>query len=398
MNQEVLSYVGVSEDLRHEFKLQEASLDGILADVVAFLNTEGGVVVLGVDAPGPESVAVAEPGVAEPSLLKDRLEQSIPSRVDPPPSPGSIMVSIVRTPAGTSLVRVEVSKSKDGPHALRHGNTATFWVREGSHRRALSVGEAYSRVRGKDGKSDPLVRSEEAFRVGIECASAGAGVKSPSLFVGFQPTSSPHLTETAWTDARRRLVESLSSETPLGLRRSGYTFALWPHWKPETGEDRVLLGRDRPLFRFVEVRRDGTVWGAWSHEMDARPLTTRTGQQVLAIPSMVVAEFAVSVARLTEHAMNELGIAGGVTGRIALFSPTPILLIGPGELAPFHAQVFGNPVTDLPLDTGPISWNAVMDDAGPTDLIRELLTRWFDLAGDPDGWRPFRDRNGRWFS
>jgi len=127
-------------------------------------------------------------------------------------------------------------------------------------------------------------------------------------------------------------------------------------------------------------------------------LTTRTGQQAVAMPSMVVAEFVVSVARLTIHAMTELGIAGGATGRIALFSPTPILLTGPGDLAVFHAQVVGTPVTELPVDTGPISWNAVMDDGASTDLVRELLTRLFDLTGDPDGWRPFRDRNGRWFS
>ncbi len=398
MSEGLRSYLGEIEDLRHEFKLQEASLDGILAAVVAFLNTDGGEVVVGVGAPGPESMAVAEPGVAEPHVLKDRLEQAIPSRIDPSPSSGTIDVSIVRTPAGTSLVRVGVQKSPEGPHALRHGNTATFWVREGAHRRALSVGEAFARNRGKDGDSDPLVRSEEEFRGGIECASAGASAKAPALFVGFQPGPGPRLTETEWTEARKRLVESLSSETPLGLRRSGFTFALWPHWRPETPKDRVVLGRYRPLFRVVEVRRNGTVWGAWSHEMDAKPLTTRMGQQAVAIPSMVVAEFVLSVARLCQHATTELGIVGGATGRVSLFSSTPILLTGPGDLALAHAKAFGNPVTELPLDTGPIFWNAVLDDASSTDLVRELLTRWFDLAGDANGWRVFRDRTGRWFS
>jgi hypothetical protein len=119
--------------------------------------------------------------------------------------------------------------------------------------------------------------------------------------------------------------------------------------------------------------------------MDAKPVTTRTGQQAVAIPAMVVAEFVVSVARLAVHAMTEFKVVGGATGRVALFSSVPILLIGPGELAHFHAQAVGKPVAELPLDTGPISWNAVLDDVASMDLVRELLTRWFDLAGNLDG-------------
>jgi hypothetical protein len=36
----------------------------------------------------------------------------------------------------------------------------------------------------------------------------------------------------------------------------------------------------------------------------------------------------------------------------------------------------------------------VMDESASTDLVRELLTRWFDLTGNPDAWRAFRSQTG----
>jgi hypothetical protein len=305
-------------------------------------------------------------------------------------------VTVVRTPAGSALVRIVARKSVQGPHALRHGNTATFWVREGAHRRALSIAEAFARVREVGGEPDVLARSEEEFRSGIECASASANARAPALFVGFHPVREPKFTESAWTRVRERLAEGLRSEAPLGLRRSGFTFALWPHWGPEvpSARDRVVLGRGRPLFRIVEVQRNGTVWGAWSHELDSKAVVTRTGLNAIAIPAMVITEFVVSVAKLAIHSMTEAGTTGNVVGRVALFSNTPVLLHGPGEPATFHAQAVGQPLTDLPLDSGPICMDNVMDESASTDLVRELLTRWFDLTGNPDAWRAFRSQTG----
>jgi len=394
MIEETGSYLGQAESPRLEFKRAEASLDQILAAVVAFLNAGGGEVVVGVEAPGPEAIAVAEPGVPEPYRLKDAVEQAIPSRIEPPPEPGAIEVVTQRTPSGTRLVRIGVKKSDQGPHALRHGNTVAFWVREGSHRRTLSVPEVYQR-RARDGEPDALARSEEAFQQGLACARTAAGAGA-ALFVGFQPMRVPQLSEREWIEVRKRFMKELRSETPLGVRPGGFTFALWPHWQPEMRKDRVAMGCDRPLFRFVEVRRSGTVWGAWGDEILSRPMPRGKEGSVVLIHPIIVSEFVVSVARLAVFAMTELGIAGGAIGRMALFSPEPVVLIGRGDLGLFNALMFGKPIGDLPIDTGPISWETVMEDASPTDLVRELLTRWFDLAGNADAWRAFRDRDGRW--
>ena len=396
MTDQFRSYLGCVEDPTHEFKGPDASIDAILAAIVAFLNTDGGEVVVGVDAGGPESVASAEPGVAEPHVLKDRLDHAISSRVDPPPPATAIDVTVVRTPVGNALVRIVVAESMQGPHALRQGNTATFWVREGAHRRALSVAETFARVRQTGTEPDILARSNVAFRPGIECASAAANAKAPALFVGFFPDSAPRHPESAWTKIRERIGSSLRSEAPLGVRRGGFTFALWPHWEPEVSisRDLVALGRGRPLYRIVEVQRSGAVWGAWSHELDSKAVVTRTGVNANMIPAIVIAEFVVSVAKLAMYSMMESGISGNVAGRVVLFSNAPVLLHGPGELATFPAQVAGQPLMDLPIDTGPITMDSVMNESASADLVRELLARWFDLAGNPEAWRAFRDQNG----
>lgn len=116
---------------RHlEFKSGEAKIEKVLKEVTAFLNTEGGLLILGApreaDIPGMVKLRSSF-GEPEPSKITDSefVYRKISEGIDP--APKGIFVQQVKFNSG-SVFLIDVPASANPPHQL--GATGTYYVRE----------------------------------------------------------------------------------------------------------------------------------------------------------------------------------------------------------------------------------------------------------------------------
>ena len=115
------------EDKTLEFKRDLSSPDRVIATLVAFANSAGGVVVLGIE-DGTRAVT----GLADPTAVEERLANLVADRIAP-----SLVVEISVVPwRSTYLVTAEVFPSARRPHHVRQlGQDGGSYVRIGSSNR-----------------------------------------------------------------------------------------------------------------------------------------------------------------------------------------------------------------------------------------------------------------------
>jgi predicted HTH transcriptional regulator len=149
-----------------EFKRDLSSPDGVLHSVVAFANTAGGIVLIGVE---DESHHVW--GVADPLTLEERLADLIADRIEPRLVPDIEILPWRRT----QVMALQVHPSPNRPcHLRRAGVDAGTYVRVGStNRRAdpemIAELRRYARGEGFDEQPLPELDSEAIdFRVASE--------------------------------------------------------------------------------------------------------------------------------------------------------------------------------------------------------------------------------------
>jgi predicted HTH transcriptional regulator len=110
-----------------EFKRDLSSPDGVLRSIVAFANTAGGTLLVGV-----EDARRHVRGVAEPLALEERLASLISDTIEPRLAPGLEILPWRRT----HVLAVQVHPSPSRPHHLRReGPEAGVYVRVGSTNR-----------------------------------------------------------------------------------------------------------------------------------------------------------------------------------------------------------------------------------------------------------------------
>ncbi len=149
-----------------EFKRDLSSPDGVLRSAVAFANTAGGIVLIGVE---DESHHVR--GVADPLTLEERLANLIADRIEPRLVPDIEILPWRRT----QVMALQVHPSPNRPcHLRRAGMDAGTYVRVGStNRRAdpemIAELRRYARGEGFDEQPLPELDSEAIdFRVASE--------------------------------------------------------------------------------------------------------------------------------------------------------------------------------------------------------------------------------------
>ena len=127
MGQRIDQLLRRHEDKTLEFKRDLSSPDRVIATLVAFANSAGGVVVLGVE-DGTRAVT----GIADPTVVEEGLANLVADRIVP-----SLMVEISVVPwRSTYLVIAEVFPSARRPHCVRKlGQGAGTYVRIGSSNR-----------------------------------------------------------------------------------------------------------------------------------------------------------------------------------------------------------------------------------------------------------------------
>jgi ATP-dependent DNA helicase RecG len=116
----------VPEGKSVEFKRDLSSLDGVLRSIVAFANSVGGVLVVGVE-DGSRHVV----GVSDPLADEERLARVIADRIEPRLVPDVAIVPWRRT----QLLVVDVQVSPLRPHCVRVGKRDVAYVRLGSTNR-----------------------------------------------------------------------------------------------------------------------------------------------------------------------------------------------------------------------------------------------------------------------
>ena len=126
---ELLDLLRSGEDSAVEFKRDDVRNHDLAKELVAFLNLEGGTVLLGVEDDGSIS-----------GVTRDRLEEWVielcRSKIEPPVVP---LLSWARNAAlNRDVLAVRVTLGPDKPYARTHGNRRTYYIRVGSTSREAS--------------------------------------------------------------------------------------------------------------------------------------------------------------------------------------------------------------------------------------------------------------------
>ena len=126
---ELLDLLRNGEDSTVEFKRDDVRNHDLAKEIVAFLNLEGGAVLLGVEDDGRIS-----------GTTRDRLEEWVVevcrAKIEPPVVP---LLSWLRDAApGRDVLVVRVTLGPDKPYARVHDNRRTYYVRAGSTSREAS--------------------------------------------------------------------------------------------------------------------------------------------------------------------------------------------------------------------------------------------------------------------
>lgn len=117
------------EDSTLEFKRDDVQRHDLAKELVAFLNLEGGIVLLGVDDDG--TIA---------GVTRDRVEEWVAelcrTKIEPPIVP--VLTRLRNAEPGRDVLAVRVTLGPDKPYARVHNNRKTYYIRVGSTCREAS--------------------------------------------------------------------------------------------------------------------------------------------------------------------------------------------------------------------------------------------------------------------
>lgn len=125
---EFLRRVRSGEDSFTEFKRGEVSPDDLAKELCAFLNADGGSVLIGVDDDGGLSGAAA--------WNEERVMNVARASIDPPPIPS--FQRVVLPPDEVEVMIVSVERGAEKPYARRSGESRRYYIRVGTTSREAS--------------------------------------------------------------------------------------------------------------------------------------------------------------------------------------------------------------------------------------------------------------------
>jgi len=133
---ELRSEVALGEDSHRQFKRDAANADSLAAEMAAFANLEGGVILLGVEDDG------SLPGLdrADVARLNQLIGNAASQHVR---SPLTVRTENVRVAAGRLVIVLTVPKGIDKPYFDRNG---VIWLKSGADKRRVNSREELSRL------------------------------------------------------------------------------------------------------------------------------------------------------------------------------------------------------------------------------------------------------------
>lgn len=131
--------------------------------VVAFLNTRGGDLYIGIREENEIGIDVEAIENADEEALG--LRDSLLNKVEPKPAPGEVAVSVERDSSGREILRVRVQRGAYGPYALLGANGARrYSVRIGSRTDVMSREDLAARFAGARAEEDRVLSVRKALR------------------------------------------------------------------------------------------------------------------------------------------------------------------------------------------------------------------------------------------
>lgn len=152
---ELIEILSRGEDSRHQFKANFTNADALAAEIVAFSNTEGGLIFIGVNDDGSVLGLPGEDIHRLNQLISNTSSQNVRPAVNP-------ITENVTHPAGIVLV-VSIPAGMNKPYMDKNG---AIWVKNGSDKRRATSREELQRLFQQAG----LVHADET-----PVASLGAG-------------------------------------------------------------------------------------------------------------------------------------------------------------------------------------------------------------------------------
>lgn len=162
---ELIDILSRGEDSRHQFKADITNADGLAGEIVAFSNTSGGRIFIGVNDDG----SVRGLSGADVARLNQLIANAASQNVHPAVNP---ITDNVPHPAGTVLV-VSIAEGINKPYMDKNG---VIWVKSGSDKRRATSREEIQRLFQQAG----LVHADETPVTGL-----GAGDVDMPYFEAF---------------------------------------------------------------------------------------------------------------------------------------------------------------------------------------------------------------------
>lgn len=152
---ELIAAINRGEDSRHQFKSDFTNADALAAEIVAFSNTAGGRIFVGVQDDGTVSGLSAH----DVGRLNQLLSNAASQNLRPPVNP---LTEIISHPDGNVLV-VEIPAGMSKPYIDK---SETIWVKSGADKRRATSGEEIQRIFQQGG----LLHADETLIPGLSVA------------------------------------------------------------------------------------------------------------------------------------------------------------------------------------------------------------------------------------
>ena len=134
-NEEIVERIAQGEDSRTQFKLGPVGVAKLAAELAAFSNAGGGVILFGV---GDEGEVVGLDATAK-KLLNDELSNAANDNVRPSVYPQTEYHTI----EGKQILCVAVAEGVSKPYADKSGN---YWMKSGPDKRRITAREELQRI------------------------------------------------------------------------------------------------------------------------------------------------------------------------------------------------------------------------------------------------------------
>ena len=162
---ELIDVLSRGEDSRHQFKADITNVDALAAEIVAFSNTVGGRIFIGVNDDGSVRGLSGTDVARLNQLVANAVSQNVRPAVNP-------LTGNVPHPAGTVLV-ITIAEGVNKPYMDRNG---AIWVKNGSDKRRATSREEIQRLFQQAG----LIHADETPVAGL-----GAGDVDMPYFEAF---------------------------------------------------------------------------------------------------------------------------------------------------------------------------------------------------------------------